>query len=168
MIKGKRSLFPEVKITREMLDRAQSKSLEMGTLKNSITKGEKNNFGFIGEEIVAFYLKGETSNTYDWDVKLGDKYLEIKSKDTTAYPKSGYEVSVASFNIRQKCDYYVFTRILTDLSVGWILGYMPKKEYYEKARKMTKGEVDGTNNFVVKADCWNMFISDLKPIKDLK
>jgi uncharacterized protein with LGFP repeats len=167
MIKGKTNSFPEIRITSEMIDRAADKSREMGRIKNSITGGEKNLIGFLGEEIVAKYLKGKVSNTYEYDVILGDKLIEVKTKDTTAYPKKGYEVSVAGFNTRQKCNYYVFTRILSDLSVGWILGYMSRKEYYEKARKMTKDEVDGTNNFVVKADCWNMFISDLKPIKDL-
>jgi hypothetical protein len=167
MIKGKRSSFPEIRITDLMLQTAIEKDKEMGTLRNSITGGEKNYFGFLGEEIVASYLDAQTSNTYDWDVRHKDKYLEVKTKDTTAYPKGSYEVSVAGYNTKQKCDYYVFVRILTDLSSGWILGYMPKKEYYEKARKMTKGQIDGTNNFEVKADCWNMFISDLKPIKDL-
>lgn len=167
MIKGKSNSFPEVKITPLMFQRAGFKSLEMGPLKNSITGGHQNIIGFLGEEVVAKYLGVDPANTYEWDVRYKDNFLEVKTKDTTVYPKSGYEVSVAGYNIRQKCDHYVFTRILSDHSVGWILGYMPKKDYYEKARKMTKGEVDGTNNFIVKADCWNMFIHDLKSIKDL-
>jgi len=167
MIKGKKSNFPEVKITEEMTERADRKAKEMGVIRNSIMKGKQNLLGFLGEEIVASYLKAEISNTYEYDLKLGDKYLEVKTKDTSVYPKMGYEVSVANYNTKQKCDYYVFTRILADLSKGWILGYMPREEYYQRARRMTKDEVDGTNNFVVKANCWNMFIQDLKPIKDL-
>lgn len=167
MIKGKKSSFPEVKITAEMSTRAFGKAVEMGKIKNSITGGDKNLIGFLGEEVVAKYLGVDPNNNYEKDIDYKGLGLEVKSKDTTAYPKGSYEVSVASYNTKQKCDHYVFTRILTDFSVGWILGYMPKKDYYEKARKMTKGEIDGTNNFEVKADCWNMFISDLKPIKDL-
>lgn len=167
MIKGKSNSFPEVKITPGMLSRATLKSVDMGSLKNSITQGTKNIIGFLGEEVVGMYLGVEPSNTYEWDIIYNGKYLEVKTKDTTVYPKKGYEVSVAGYNTKQKCDHYVFTRVLTDLSIGWILGFMPKKEFYEKARKMTKGEIDGTNNFEVKADCWNMLISELKPIKQL-
>lgn len=167
MIKAKSSSFPEVEITDEMIGRATIKAEKMGVLRNSITKGAKNVLAFIGEEIVNHYIKGEISNTYDWDIKFGDKLLEVKSKDTTVYPKRMYEVSVADLNTKQKCDFYVFTRILADFSVGWILGFMPKREYLEKARRITKGDIDGSNNFEVREDCWNMYISDLKPIKDL-
>src|SRR5687768_8114590 len=152
MIKGRSNSFPEIKIDKEMMITADWNANIMGPLKNSITGGEKNLIGFLGEQIVAKYLGIEALNTYNWDMMYKDKYLEIKTKDTTAYPKGSYEVSVAGYNTTQKCDYYIFTRILTDLSVGWILGYMPRDEYYKKARKLTKGDIDGTNNFEVKAD----------------
>ncbi len=167
MIKGKISPFVTIKIDKDMVTRSLSKAEEMGRLRNSITGGEKNVFGFLGEEIVSKYLGCSMANTYEYDLICGDKFLEIKTKDTTAYPKGGYEVSVAEYNTKQRCDHYVFTRILTDMSMGWILGYMPKEEYFYRARKLVEGEMDGTNNFIVKADCWNMYISDLKPINEL-
>lgn len=167
MIKGKRNPIFEVTITEDMLIKAKKKSEEMGTLRNSITKGERNTLAFLGEEIVASVLKASESNTYDYDLIHKDKKIDVKSKNTTVTPKPDYEVSVAELNTKQKCDYYVFTRVSDDLSTGWILGYMEKEEYYKKARFLKKGEIDGSNSYEVKSDCWNMFISDLKPIKNL-
>jgi len=50
---------------------------------------------------------------------------------------------------------------------AWILGQMDKKEYLKKARFLKKGEVDKSNNFTVKADCYNLKISDLYPVECL-
>ena len=167
MIKGK-TPFVSVKITDEMKEKARKKATEMGKLRNAIMSGEKSLVGFLGEEIVNDYLMGDISNTYEYDIVVDGETIDVKTKDTTVYPSMTYEVSVASYNTKQKCDYYVFVRILNTLTVGWILGYMPKKEYYEKARFLKKGDVDGTNNFVVRADCWNMYISDLYRIENFK
>jgi hypothetical protein len=38
----------------------------------------------------------------------------------------------------------------------------------EQARFLKKGDLDGSNKFTVKADCWNMFYKDLLTLKELK
>jgi len=48
------------------------------------------------------------------------------------------------------------------------MGYYDKKEYMKEARFLKKGQVDGSNNFVVKADCWNMLYSDLLDFSHFK
>ena len=47
---------------------------------------------------------------------------------------------------------------------------MPKDEFYEKPKLCKKGELDPDSNcnWRFKEDCYNMYIKDLKPIKDLK
>lgn len=166
MIKGRKTNYPEVRITQDMMEKALAKAEEMGKLKNSITEGERNLVGFLGEEIANSYIQGEIQNTYEYDILWGKIKIDVKSKDTTVYPKSNYEVSVANFNTKQKCDYYVFVRVLDDLSVGWLLGYMSKQDYFENSRFLKKGEKDGSNSFIVRADCHNMFINDLKKMED--
>ena len=83
-------------------------------------------------------------------------------------PKNYYDCSVAAFNTKQKCSHYIFTRILNDLSKGWVLGWMSKEDYFTKARFLKKGEQDGDNGFIVKADCYNLPIDKLHPIEILK
>jgi hypothetical protein len=43
----------------------------------------------------------------------------------------------------------------------WLLGTIKKEEYLDKSEKKTKGDIDPSNNFVFKADCYNLKISDL-------
>jgi hypothetical protein len=48
------------------------------------------------------------------------------------------------------------------MSKGWILGWMDKDEYLNRATFMVEGEIDPSNNFKVRADCYNLPISELR------
>lgn len=154
----------EVKITEEMKKKAWRKAREMGRINNSITRGDGNIAGFLGEEVANFLIKGEVTNTYDYDIiKDGRKY-DVKTKRCTSQPKNYYECSVAAFNTKQKCDEYVFVRIENvkgKWGRAWVLGYYPKDKYFEDAKFLKKGQKDGDNGFLVKANCYNMSIKDL-------
>ncbi len=151
----------EVNITEEMINLAEDKVNEMGKLNNSILKGSGSLAGFIGEQIFMNVLGGEWKNTYDYDVIVEDKKIDVKTKQTTVEPKPYYECSVASYNTKQKCDTYAFVRVKKDLSVGWLLGVKNKDAYFKESNFMKKGDVDPSNNFVVRADCYNLPIDKL-------
>jgi len=153
----------EVKLSSDIVHEATEKSAEMGRLNNSITGGAGNIAGFIGERIVADFL-GEGAairNTYDYDIVFEDITIDVKTKRTTVAPKPYYECSVAKLNTTQKCDVYAFTRVSKDLSTAWILGFKDKMKYFEEATMLTRGEVDPSNNFTVKSDCYNLRIDEL-------
>jgi hypothetical protein len=57
---------------------------------------------------------------------------------------------------------------IVDQGKAWVLGWLPREEYFKKARKMTKGETDTSNGFVVKADCHNVAIKDLNKFESRK
>jgi hypothetical protein len=157
----------EVDITSVMLEKAHQLAKELGELNNSITKGEGNIVGFLGEEVALKVLldrgnKCERSNTYDFDIIVNSKKIDVKTKLTSVIPKEYYSCSVASFNTKQKCDYYAFVRVYKDLSKAWWCGLYKKEDYYKDAVFMKKGQVDPDNNFIVKADCYNLPISRLK------
>ena len=159
----------EIVIKKEWIEEANNKSEEMGKLNNSITHGKGNISGFLGEIMTLHSLsEGEICNTYDFDILYKDKKLDVKTKRTGVVPKNYYDCSVAAFNTKQKCSHYIFTRILNDLSKGWVLGWMSKEDYFTKARFLKKGEQDGDNGFIVKADCYNLPIDKLHPIEILK
>ena len=111
-----------IKITNKHIELAEKMSKSMGTLNNSITKGQGN---IVGAE----YLDIILDNTYDYDLIYKNKKIDVKSKKVTTPPKSYYECSIAALNTKQKCDLYIFTRITKDLSKGWILGYLDKENY---------------------------------------
>lgn len=155
----------KVAISNEMLAKAERKAKELGMLNNSILKGDGNLVGFLGEEIANQVLGGKIENSFNYDIVLKTgKTVDVKTKKTTVVPKEYYECSVAAFNTKQKCDYYCFVRVKDDLSCGWVLGGYPKEEYFKDALFMKKGQLDSSNNFTVKADCYNMKISELKEI----
>jgi hypothetical protein len=150
-------------VSEDMKDNAKMKAAEMGTLNNSILKGEGNLIGFIGEELAQKVIGGRIQNSYDYDIILASgKTVDVKTKKTTVIPKDNYDCSVASYNTKQKCDYYCFVRVKDDLSCGWVLGVYDKKDYFKDAVFLKKGQIDPSNNFTVKADCYNIKINQLK------
>ena len=100
----------EVKITEQMKQRAWRKAREMGEINNSITHGDGNIAGFLGEQVANEIIKGDITNTYSYDiVKDGIRY-DVKTKRCTSKPKDYYECSIASLQKKQDCDIYVFVR----------------------------------------------------------
>ncbi len=160
--------FIEVLITKEMYDRATEKAAELGQLKNSIRSGEGNLAGFLGEEAVLVAFEDAVStNTYQHDVTLPDRTWEVKSKDRTVTPDLSQEGSVAAYNTRQGADEYIFTSIYREggkrnepetgrYTKVYIVGTQAKARYYRRARELTAGQRDGSNNFIVQADCFNL------------
>ena len=153
----------EIVVTPAMLVEARDKAAEMGKLHNSIMNGAGNIAGFIGEEIARQVLGGVLNNTYDYDLTLDSgKTVDVKTKQTSVKPLETYDCSIAALNTKQKCDYYCFVRVKNNFTVGWYLGVYDKQQYMEDAVFMKKGDVDSSNGYVVRSDCYNLKISKLK------
>lgn len=157
----------EVSINEDMVKRAKVRSLAMGAIRNSITRGEGNIAGFLGEEIIQSYIGGKIVGHKDYDIIYGNRLIDVKTKRCTSRPKGFYECSVAATSTHQECTEYIFVRIEWHKSRpnrwkrGWILGRISRDEYFYRSKKLKKGQVDRRNNFVVKADCYNLAISQL-------
>jgi len=161
-------MFIELKPSDKQILQAVKMGQEMGTLRNSISKGQGNQAGFIGELVVGEYLGAEQTNTYEYDLTLPNgKTIDVKTKRCNSEPKPEYDASISSFNTKQQCDYYVFTRLLNDYSVLWIAGYVEKEVYFNQAVERKKGERDPTNGFLFRSNCWNLPYGELKDIKEL-
>lgn len=158
--------YVEVVITEEMVKEAERKAEELGELKNSITGGKSNVFGFLGELVALKVIGGRLENTRDYDIVTDDGVKwDVKTKKTTVPPEDHFEVSVTNFNTKQKCDRYLFTRVLKDCSRGWVIGELPKQLYYDKATFIKCGQFDPRNNWRAKCDCWNVPFTELNEVK---
>lgn len=155
----------EINIPHKILQLAQKKADDLGALRNSIRSGAGNYVGFLGELVVCAYLGIHTQNTYDYDLVYKNVKFDVKTKECTSPPKPFYECSVAAYNTTQQCKAYVFTRICKDKA--WILGWKGKEEYYSQASFLQKGDIDPSNNFTVKADCYNLKISNLRSLEKI-
>ena len=152
----------EIDITKDMIEQCKAKAEDIGRLKNSITKGQGNLAGIVGEYIVHKYLKdSEWQNTYDYDLIENNKKIDVKTKRCSSKPRDNYDCSVAETSLHQGCDEYIFVRILNNLSKAWILGRMGRDAFFKKAKHMKKGQVDKSNNFTVHANCYNLQIKEL-------
>jgi len=152
----------EVKITDDMFVKARRKAIELGQINNSIERGDGNLIGFLGEMIAQKVIGGRIKNTYEYDLVLKDgTKIDVKTKKTSVAPKDYYECSIANYNTKQDCDEYCFVRVKNTLDIGWYLGRISKEEYFKKAKFLKKGDLDGDNGYVVKADCWNLQIKEL-------
>ena len=154
-----------VSITKSMIERAEKKSIEMGILRNSIRNGEGNLAGFLGEEVVlAAFPESISANTYHHDVLFGDYTIEVKTKDRTVPCRLDYEGSVANFNTSQRSDVYVFVSLLRNKTIythGYVAGVIDKNEYFKKAIHLKVGDVDPSNGWKVKAECFNLRYSEM-------
>ena len=118
----------EVEITDDMKRRAWKRARDMGQINNSITKGDGNIAGFLGEEVANKVLNGTIDHTYDYDIVSKKLTWDVKTKRCTSPPRDFYECSIAEYNTKQKCDNYVFVRIENKngrWGRAWVLGWLP-------------------------------------------
>lgn len=157
----------EVQITKEMIEEAIQRASEVPLLQNSDTKGHGSKIAALSDLMVQKTWGGRIASdmSYDFDWISPKLYLfEIKSKERNVEPKPWYNCSVKEYNTEQKCDYYLFTSIYGDYSRGWILGYLKKKEFFEKAIFFKKGEIDPDprgDKYVFPSNCYNVKIEQL-------
>jgi hypothetical protein len=157
----------EIEIKKEWIEEAKRKAEDLGVLRHSFMKGEGNVIGFLGEIMVSNKLKAKIENTYDYDIiKKGIK-IDVKSKRCTSKPKPHYECSVAAYNTKQKCDFYVFVRILDTLDLGWICGIIDKTGFFKKSKLYKKGFCDERNGLIFKEDTYNLEIQYLIDLSKL-
>jgi hypothetical protein len=83
-------------------------------------------------------------------------------------PEPHFDCSVSDYNTKQKCDNYIFTRVLGDYSKGWVLGWIKKEDFFKKATLVYQGQLDRESGRRAKSDTWNLAISELNSISDLE
>lgn len=157
----------ERRITPEQLEIAEKLANDLGSLKGSITNGDGNLAGFVGEVVVADFLGLRQENTYNYDLVTPDGYtIDVKTKRTNFKPEDHYECSIAAYNSRQECDYYLFTRLKLPFQI-WLLGWLPRDTYYEIGQYKKKGSRDSSNGFKFRANCYNVPIYSLYDMEKL-
>jgi hypothetical protein len=155
----------KIKISDEQ--RARGKELyEFNVLKGSVTKGEGNEVGALGEIIVMDYYgdKAEYVGDYDYDLIIKNKKVDVKTKKQNVPPQLHHTYNIFSYNTKQKCDWYCFVVIHKSLRTGWIVGWKNKEEFFKEATFRREGEVDDTIKgceWKFKGDCYCLKITDL-------
>lgn len=142
----------------------KAKSKKLRKLKNSIRKGNGVILGLLGEEAANKIIGGEVIQDYNYDIMHMDVTYEIKTKQCSSEPIDSYDCTVSAYNTKQKCDNYVFVRVENKGRIwgrAWVLGWISKEEFFEKAVFLKRGEKSGKNGFYARSDCYNIPISKL-------
>jgi hypothetical protein len=134
--------------TDKMIRDAHNRAFRLGSLNNSILKGRGNASGYMGEEALAAYLGAKivSDEQYDYDLVVGGRNVEVKTKQRTVPPKGEYDVSIAATSRHQKPDLYAFISLefkssdntsgplaYQDLEYVWLLGYKRPEDYFRDA-----------------------------------
>ena len=100
--------------------------------------------GFLGESMVRDYFKLKDYDDYEYDTIINGQKADIKTITCKFKPPQNYLVTINSCykdgEHRQKSDIYIFTRILNDYSIGWILGYIECDRFFSISKFIKKGE----------------------------
>lgn len=157
----------KINITDKNLNAARKRASKIGANRKKISPGGELP-GILGEQLFLDNFGGELIDCQDYDILHKDiGKIDIKTKRCSSAPQSDYYCSVAAYQIdKQDCEFYAFYRVHNNLDTAWFLGIISKKEFLDKATFLKKGDKDG--NFVVKADCYNIKISDLRNISDVQ
>ncbi len=159
------------------------KAGKLGEIKNSIRHGKGNFIGYLGEYVFAdpFGYRIVSDSTYDYDVFTPHFDIDVKTKECSGIPEEYYACSVKEPVINkegnkkyQNCSIYVFVRCKQKQGCeSWLLGYMFRDEFLQKAFKGEEGQVEDTPGgnkdiFVYRADCLNVLIKDLRKFKTVE
>lgn len=139
-------------------------------IKSDRTDGGGIYIGYISERLVADTFGWSKENSEDYDLVTPSKQkVEVKCRECNQQiaPLEHYECGVYAY-YKQKCDYYVFTRINPAMQICWILGMISRDDFYKKSRKINAGEVDPSNGRKFNDDIYNMNIGDLQWPKKIR
>lgn len=151
----------EFSVSEKVLKKAEEKAYDMGTFRGSILNGKGNVSGFIGEIILADILNAEIQNTFDYDLVMQDgSKIDVKTQTVKSVPRPYYECNVNEHSIKQRCDYYAFTRLHSNLSKGWYLGKISKGKFLDVAKYCKAGSASA--NFIFKLNCYTIPIKELE------
>ena len=168
----------EITITPQMRDAAHQKVNQLRFNENKgLSKfgSEKKRtiVGYIGEEMVMDFLKIKSNDDeFDYDLKYKGQRLEVKTISCKFKPYPHYLCTVNSHNLKgvhkQSADYYVFLRILNNQSKGWLLGFIPCEEFFQKGNFIEKGSTVVKGVQFVKANATVLPIKELYDMNKLK
>ena len=186
----------KVVLTEEMKAEAQQMADAMGDgtgRRGSILEGGGDLLGCLGElafkEVLTthqyqFPLEIEHKPNPHYDLDVIQINIDVKTKWAKTMPDKLWEGSVAmGREDNQDVDAFAFMRIgyheeaMVDGvkvpgNVGWFIGWLSKKDFYDRATPLKKGEVDprpsNNNQFRSHKDQWNVYHYQMnRYLKDL-
>lgn len=160
-----------IKPSAEDRKEARAMAREMGALRGSITSGRNNALGMMGEILVHKHIGGSRVGDicFSYDIVLPNgKTVDVKTTKSMHIPEPHYVARVYGAEdkkekLSSKCDVYYFTRVSQPLTLATIVGWLPAREFMDRALFLPKGSVDPNDGKLSFADEFVLPISELNP-----
>ncbi len=95
------------------------------------------------------------------DFILKGKRIDVKCKDRTVDATLDFDAAVEARQKDFNVDWYIFYSYNRKTNMLQFMGWISKEDYYKKAMLFKKGEMHGSNNWVVSVDCYNLKCQEL-------
>ena len=95
------------------------------------------------------------------DFVLRKKRIDVKTKVRTVPAALDFEASVEARQRFYDCDFYCFFSYDRIASVLEYCGWISKNEFFSKARLISRGDSEGSNNWIASVDCYQLPYSSL-------
>lgn len=157
----------KLNITDQQIIEAQ-KLYNFKALNNSITEGESQIYGALGEVMVMDFLRSLNKpvnyiGSYDYDLEINGKKIDVKTIKTDKEPTNDFNANISAFNTRQQTDFYLWCSVAESMKYGYIIGYLEKDEFYRVAELKKKGQIDW-GKWVFKSDTYTTKVKNIKKI----
>ena len=157
----------KINITDQQIIEAQ-KLYNFKALNNSITEGESQIYGALGEVMVMDFLRSLNKpvkyiGSYDYDLEINGKKIDVKTIKTDKEPTNDFNANISAFNTRQQTDFYLWCSVAESMKYGYIIGYLEKDEFYRIAELKKKGQIDW-GKWVFKSDTYTTKVKNIKKI----
>ena len=155
----------KIYITHEQIEEAKD-LYNFKCLKNSISKGESQLHGAVGELLVKEFLELRENHVdyighFDYDLICNGKKIDVKTIKTDKEPNDEFNANISAFNHTQQTDFYLWCAVSLDMIYGYVIGYLDKDEFYKIAELKKKGEIDW-GDWVFKSDTYTTKIKNIK------
>jgi hypothetical protein len=155
----------KIDITEEQILQAR-KLYNFKALTNSITQGESQIYGALGEVIAMHFLRSinkpvQYVGSYDYDLEINGKKIDVKTIQTDKEPTNDFNANIDASNTRQKTDFYLWCSVSKSMKYGYIIGYLAKDEFYKISQLKKKGEIDW-GDWVFKSDTYTTKVKNVK------
>jgi len=152
----------------DWVEQAHERAKHLAGLRNSITGGRNAWAGVLGQIAYADFQGVREFETYHFDVRVGLRRDEIKTKLRSVPAESSHNAAVPAANCTQDCDRYVFVSIYCVATIPTaveLMGWMTPLDFYQAAELRRGGEPDPERiGWTFKADCYNLPYAMLLPV----
>jgi len=155
----------KIYITPEQIEEAKD-LYNFKCLKNSITNGESQIYGALGEVITMAFLRSKGKEVkyegdYNYDLISNGKKIDVKTIKTDKEPTDEFNANIDANNTTQKTDFYLWCSVSVDMTYGYVIGYLDKDKFYKIAYLKKKGEIDHSD-WTFKSDTYTTKIKNIK------